>query len=448
MRKISRILCTQNLKGFLLIMMLLVSVLAVSGWVFSAYEVTMDDTSIGIIKDKNVFDAMIADIEKKAEGQYNTDVSIANKIRYKRVIYTNPKVTANEIIRNKLEENIKMTTKAAAINVDGKDIVFLKDKLSAEEVLNKIKEPYIKNSDNTAELSFEENVNIIQKEIKAILLKNQEQAYGDLTTQSVKMKQYIVQNGDVISKIAQNLGISTEEIQKANPQINIDTIQIGQELTLPVSMKGVNVRERVFKTYEETIPYETKYESSEEIYTGKQIIKTKGEEGRKLVKAEIVKINGIINQTNIISENVIEESQAEILLQGTRKLLTDTANRMFDLPNRGTLTSRFGQRWGGKHTGMDIASPTGTPNRAAKAGIVTFAGWQGNYGKLVIIDHGNGYVTYYAHNDSLTVKTGQQVVKGQEIGRVGTTGRVTGPHLHFEVRKNGVPMDPAKYINE
>ena len=98
------------------------------------------------------------------------------------------------------------------------------------------------------------------------------------------------------------------------------------------------------------------------------------------------------------------------------------------------------------HEGIDFGAPTGTPIRACRSGRVTFAGWQGGYGNVVIIDHGGGMSTVSAHLSSFAVSSGQQVTSGQTVGAVGSTGMSTGPHLHFEVRINGNPVDPAGYL--
>ncbi|MSO96570.1 MAG: M23 family metallopeptidase [Thermoleophilia bacterium] len=115
-------------------------------------------------------------------------------------------------------------------------------------------------------------------------------------------------------------------------------------------------------------------------------------------------------------------------------------------PAPGAVTSPFGQRWGRMHTGIDIGSSTGAPIVAAAAGTVLVAGWGDGYGNTVVIDHGGGVATLYGHQSSIGVAVGQSVTRGETIGAVGSTGRSTGPHLHFEVRINGSPVDPLGYL--
>ncbi|MCL5046097.1 MAG: peptidoglycan DD-metalloendopeptidase family protein [Actinobacteria bacterium] len=118
----------------------------------------------------------------------------------------------------------------------------------------------------------------------------------------------------------------------------------------------------------------------------------------------------------------------------------------FIWPTRGPVTSWFGPRWGRMHTGIDIAGPVGQDIVAARSGTVTSVGWIGNYGQTVIIDHGGGISTWYAHTSRILVKEGQWVEQGDLIARLGSTGWTTGPNLHFEVRINRRPVDPAQYL--
>jgi murein DD-endopeptidase MepM/ murein hydrolase activator NlpD len=119
----------------------------------------------------------------------------------------------------------------------------------------------------------------------------------------------------------------------------------------------------------------------------------------------------------------------------------------FVWPVLGPVTSPFGWRWGRMHEGIDIGVPSGTPIRAAASGTVIYAGWLGGYGNLTVIDHGGGVATAYGHQSGLAAGNGASVAQGQVIGYVGSTGHSTGPHLHFEVRVNGVPQDPLGYLS-
>ena len=115
-------------------------------------------------------------------------------------------------------------------------------------------------------------------------------------------------------------------------------------------------------------------------------------------------------------------------------------------PVSGPITSPFGWRWGRMHQGIDIGVPMGTPIKAAAAGTVIYCGWESGYGNLTVIDHGGNLATAYGHQSSIAVSCGEQVAQGQVIGYVGCTGHCTGPHLHFEVRIDGNPVDPMGYL--
>ena len=118
----------------------------------------------------------------------------------------------------------------------------------------------------------------------------------------------------------------------------------------------------------------------------------------------------------------------------------------FIWPVSGPVTSPFGWRWGRMHEGIDIAVPTGTPIAASASGRVVYAGWMSGYGNLVLIDHGGGLSTAYGHQSSVAVSVGQVVMQGQTIGYSDCTGHCFGPHVHFEVRVNGTPVDPLRYL--
>lgn len=139
------------------------------------------------------------------------------------------------------------------------------------------------------------------------------------------------------------------------------------------------------------------------------------------------------------------------VLQGcasTRGVESSVVPRGWPVPyDEAVVTSHFGvPRGRSRHEGIDLSVPAGTPARATADGRITFAGRSGDFGRLVVIDHGGGYETRYAHLKSIEVKQGRTVERGQIIGRVGKSGNATGHHLHYEVRLQGTPVDPRSYL--
>ena len=144
---------------------------------------------------------------------------------------------------------------------------------------------------------------------------------------------------------------------------------------------------------------------------------------------------------------MISTSVDQVVAKGTKERPAYVGTGLMTTPTNGTLSSRYGARWGRNHNGIDISAPVGTAIYAADNGIVTYAAYNnGGYGYMIQIDHGEGIMTYYAHCNELLVEEGAVVKKGDLIARVGNTGRSTGAHLHFEVRVNGTPADPSAYL--
>lgn len=137
---------------------------------------------------------------------------------------------------------------------------------------------------------------------------------------------------------------------------------------------------------------------------------------------------------------------AALAQQGVVNVPRSVSSGGWTWPTSGTVTSGFGYRWGRLHAGIDIGAPTGTPIVAAKGGVVSFAGVMGGYGNIIVVDHGGGMTTRYAHQSQLGASVGQSVQAGDKIGYVGSTGNSTGPHLHFEVRINDNPQNPVGYL--
>lgn len=209
---------------------------------------------------------------------------------------------------------------------------------------------------------------------------------------------------------------------------------------------------------------EVKYQAyTEEVEKNKQLI-AKLEQNIEYTKSEIDQLQ---NKVKNLNANIsFEEKVKADILRGIneKKIQKDidegkitsrpsNGEMMWPLSGYYRISSPFGWRnapigqGGERHRGIDIPAPTGTPVYSATDGVVISAGWNGSYGNAVMIKYTNNIVIVYGHNSSLVVKAGQRVSKGQVISLVGSTGNSTGPHLHFEVRYNGSPVDPLRYLN-
>ncbi len=159
-----------------------------------------------------------------------------------------------------------------------------------------------------------------------------------------------------------------------------------------------------------------------------------------------------VAQLQMVSIHKEDELQALLVKLEERRNILSATPSIF--PTQGRITSRFGYRkspFSGRselHKGVDIANKKGTPVVATADGVVVFAGMRGLFGRIVTIDHGHGIITYYAHLESTVAHEGDQIKRGDVIGRMGNSGRSTGPHLHYEVRLNGVPVNPSKYMGQ
>ena len=161
----------------------------------------------------------------------------------------------------------------------------------------------------------------------------------------------------------------------------------------------------------------------------------------------VAEAEGLAAESAALAQRIVEAQQAAAASSttvGPTAPVSSTGG--LGWPAAGAVTSGFGLRWGRMHDGIDIGVGTGTPVHAAAAGTVVYAGWMSGYGNIVVIDHGNGLSTAYGHNSSLTVAQGATVDKGFVVALSGNTGHSTGPHIHFEVRVNGAPVDPLGYL--
>jgi len=288
--------------------------------------------------------------------------------------------------------------------------------------------------------------------IQTVIVENDDVAKEILS--EIKDSYALARSGVEYTDISYNEDVSTSDVSVLLGDIwNEDTavhyLKTGTTRTV-VSDEDkpyLNVKSSELSSYTESIAYGTQYIDNASLYIGETELKSEGQEGSRTIVAEIDRVNGEEVGREIISTTIIKEPVDQVIYRGSKAIPDRVGTGNFEYPVKTyTISSRFGTRWGRMHTGVDFAAATGTKIYASDGGVVTYAGWKGTYGYMIIISHGGLYETYYAHCSKLLVEEGDKIYQGQNIALVGSTGRSTGPHLHFEVRYNGTPYNPLNYL--
>lgn len=256
------------------------------------------------------------------------------------------------------------------------------------------------------------------------------------------IKEYVVKNGDVIGGIAAQFGVSVNTILWANNLSVRSRIHPGDKLVVPPGTGVIHTVKKGDNVGKLAKLYEVK---SQEIVEANGLQK----DGIGLKVGQILFIPGGEKSEAVVVRPVLEQQTRKNT--GIDKVaapppsIEAPAGAGYIWP---TSNHRINQYYGLRHTGVDIAGKIGNPNYAARDGrvIKSQCGWNGGYGCYIILDHGGGITTLYGHNSELLVSVGETVQQGQTIGLLGSTGRSTGPHLHFEVRVNGKRTNPLQYV--
>lgn len=222
-------------------------------------------------------------------------------------------------------------------------------------------------------------------------------------------------------------------------------VSVGEAVEILSESESIVVTYMLENVIDIDIPYGKEIIEDDTLLEGTTIVERAGEKGRCRRTVVSFYENGVETASLTPFAEIEEAPVEEIIRVGTFELRGIPEDGI-DCPVTGTVTSSFGERWGRNHNGVDIGAPVGEKVYARASGIVIFAGEKNGYGNYVQIDHGNGYVTAYAHLNSISLGEGDTVKTGDVIGEVGTTGNVTGPHLHFEIIRDGKFLNPEPFI--
>ena len=299
------------------------------------------------------------------------------------------------------------------------------------------------------ELEFADTVEVAEAYLMEEELTPLEEAVEQVMNEQAKEEIYEVQPGDTLSEIALEHSLPMEDLIAINPSLEDEnsTIRAGEDLIITVPEPELSIIHRELVYEEENYNAPVEYVDVDEWYTNQQETVQEPSEGHRKVAA----VKTYRNDQEVSEEIVLEEEDFEavprIVRRGTRSPPT------FIKPiSGGVLTSSYGRRnaptagASTNHQGTDWATPVGTAVVASCGGTVTRAGWASGYGYVVYIQHEGGRETRYAHLSRVLVSVGQQVEQGERIALSGNTGRSTGPHLHFEIRINGVAVNAVDYL--
>ncbi len=383
---------------------LLLGLFMVSGIGATPAAILVDGQQIAAVKSVDLANKLIDDYLAEKSASLENTVYFAENVTVSTDILPDSKLANRWVAEDVLDISTTLQTKGAAIVVDGEPMCYMISENAALNLLEYLKRSYLPD-DSTM------------------------QVLDAKFAQDVQVRVCDVPVADTLDMTDAKLLLKGADAEEA-----------------PVTVLAV-----IEKTRLEEVPFETRYEVDPSMRNGETKTKQEGVNGSREVTIQLVQANGVETARQEISSNTITEATNAIVLTGA---VVQTASRsttyVTDLgmiwPTTATrISSYYGYR-GDNHSGIDIDGETGDPVWAAKAGTVTFAGYKGTYGNQVIIDHGDGVQTRYAHMDSVTVSAGDEVAIGQQVGVEGSTGNSTGSHLHFEVIINGNHTDPLPYI--
>lgn len=361
------------------------------------YNVVISGKNIGFVESKSKVESTIDKINETYRPYFSGEDAIYDEPLYALKIAKRDLIQDEETLAENIKSSSGQMTQQFVIMVNDTDVVGLLTEKLANDVVLEYKKQY--ETDSESETIFIDKVEIKEKYSPSSLLMSKDNAMGMLEGK---------------------YGYSY----------------------LPV----LKVSTSSYETIETEIPFDTEEKEDSTKYMGTSTVEKSGKNGIKKTVIKTLRINGELKSESVVKEIVEKAPVTQVLSVGTKIAPKGMGNGDFLIPHKGTISSRFGTRWSRNHNGVDILGQVGSSIYAADAGVVEFAGWDhGGYGNLVKINHNNGYVSYYAHCNSLNVKEGQTVKKGDIIATLGNTGRSTGPHLHFEIRKNGKPVDPLSY---
>ena len=425
-----------------------------------ALEVQVNGEAVGYVANEDVFNSAREAVQERIsyagtdKTQWTVEPTYTVTVAHKTM---GENEMADAILKSASDE----ISEGTALYLDGELTAVCSDGTSLQSYLSSLLEPYEDPENPNVTVGFNKDVTLENGIYFNESFQDEAEVENELSGVQQQEKIYTVQAGDTLWSIAQKNDLTFRELCGLNTNFKgaalteSSNIQAGDELIVTKQEAMLEVRITKIETWQEEIPYTTETTKSSEYTVGTKKTTQTGENGIRSVTAQrVYNTDGVQLSQQILETTVIKEPVTEQIVVGTKKVTSSTSyitgSGQFIWPVPGY---RCCSRWyGGNHKGVDICAAAGTPIYASAGGTVTKAGYNKagagtGYGYSIIISHGSGYTTVYAHCLSLAVHSGQTVKQGQLIGYVGSTGRSSGNHCHFEIRRNGSYIAPQNVFN-
>lgn len=408
-----------------------------------AFEVIVDSVVVGAASNKESAEIAIRALVMEENSRNSSNNVVINDIEIKRA-YVNSELIDEEKLQEKLSETLEYKVLGQELTIDGKTYGVLKSISDIEYVISTIKSKYLVeySEGDIKAFTFKEKIEVSEIETGEDRIEDLNIVLDRILADK-KIGEYQISEGESLDSIIEETNNTEEDLLELNPNLEEDLI-LENEISFYKPVLTPLVLEEI--EYLEPIEFEVEMVEDDSLYEGDTKVLVEGKNGVQTVLAKAVKEDNLKKKNEIVSIEIIEEPIIEILAVGTKERPSTEATGVFMNPVSGQLSSKYGSRFGRFHYGIDIRAPKETSIVAADGGKVVTVTSHSTYGKYVEIDHGNGYMTRYAHLNSFSVNVGDLVFKGQKIGGVGITGRATGYHLHLEVLNNGNNENPLNYF--
>ncbi len=433
---------------FLLISLVVCVPLVVSVTYTPGYLVTANGEVVGVVRSQEEFQSLMDEVEETASEILDEDYQLDLDIGYTRALTDRGGFTDHQSMKVFLMDQIGEVMMRYLLHVDGNVVGAAAQLSDLEALLDEVKAPYV--TDATLKSGFVQEVKISYEYIPSNVNQDLNQIREVLNSDSEGESIYTVVRGDTYAGISKHHNMKLSQLMDLNPQASLDRLMPGDELVVKKAIPFLSVWTDDQITYTEPIPCPVENREDDSMYQGITRVLEQGTEGESQVTASVHYVDGEETGRTVLITETLREPTVTVQAVGTKERPKTMPTGTYRWPISGRINSSFGYRsiFGGRrfHSGIDIAASYGATIVAADGGTVTYAGWKSGYGNVVIISHGGGVETYYAHNSSLLVSAGTAVYKGQPIARAGSTGRATGVHCHFEIRINGTAVNPRPYL--